>query len=172
MVDQQSTILRPQTLVEEFKKNSVTHVITIPDSETNHLYNLMCEQPWLDIIRATREGQTFAIAYGLSIGKKVPVVLIQNAGMFESGDSIRGFLKDMGCPLVFIVGYKGWAGPGKSKDTNAIYTEPFLKAFQINYYLVENDADGPNISKAFEEARTKNRAVAVLVCDEYHSFNG
>ena len=35
---QQAAILRPETMVEEFKKNRVTHVVTIPDSETNYLY--------------------------------------------------------------------------------------------------------------------------------------
>jgi hypothetical protein len=56
MSEEQAAILRPETLVEEFKKNGVTHVITIPDSETNYLYELMKEQPWLDIIPTAREG--------------------------------------------------------------------------------------------------------------------
>jgi len=50
MTQQQAQILRPETLIEEFKKNGVTHVITIPDSETNYLYELMANEPWLDII--------------------------------------------------------------------------------------------------------------------------
>ncbi len=41
MVQQQAEILRPETLISEFKKNGVTHVVTIPDSETNYLYELM-----------------------------------------------------------------------------------------------------------------------------------
>jgi hypothetical protein len=56
-------------------------------------------------------------------------------------------------------------------DSAARYTEPFLHAFRINYYLVEQDADGPRISLAFEEARATKRPVAVLIGDEYHGFN-
>ena len=37
-------------MVEEFKKNDVTHVVTIPDSETNYLYELMAEQDWLTVV--------------------------------------------------------------------------------------------------------------------------
>ena len=96
---QQAAILRPETLVEEFKKNGVTHILTIPDSETNYLYELMQEQPWLDVIPTSREGETFAIALGLNLAGKVPVVLIQNTGMMESGDSIRGMALDAGFPL-------------------------------------------------------------------------
>ena len=87
MSEEQAAILRPETLVEEFKKNGVTHVVTIPDSETNYLYELMKDQPWLDVIPAAREGETFAISYGLFIGGKVPVCLIQNTGMLESGEN-------------------------------------------------------------------------------------
>ena len=35
MVEQQAAILNPETLLEEFNKNGVTHAVTIPDSETN-----------------------------------------------------------------------------------------------------------------------------------------
>lgn len=171
MSEQQAAILRPETLVEEFKKNGVTHVVTIPDSETNYLYELMKEQPWLDIVPAAREGETFAIALGLLVGGKVPVCLIQNTGMLESGDSLRGMALDTGFPLVFVVGYRGWTRHGVVTDTAARYTEPFLHAFRINYYLVEQDIDAPRISVAFEEARATKRPVAVLVGDEYHGFN-
>ncbi len=169
--EQQAAILEPQTLLDEFKKNGVTHVVTIPDSETNYLYELMKTQPWLSVVPASREGETFAIALGLIVGGKVPVCLIQNTGMMESGDSIRGMALDSGFPLVMVVGYRGWNRHGVITDSAARYTEPFLNAMGINYYLVEQDSDGPRISIAFEEARANKRPVAVLVGDEYHGFN-
>ena len=171
MVDQQTQILRPETLIEEFKKNGVTHVITIPDSETNYLYELMEKEPWLEIIPVSREGETMSTALGLNVAGKVPVCLIQNTGMMESGDSIRGMALDAGFPLVMVVGYRGWTRHGVVTDTAARYTEPFLHAFGINYYLVETDEDGSRISVAFEEARSTRRPVAVLIGDEYHGFN-
>lgn len=171
MVEQQAQILRPETLIEEFKKNGVTHVITIPDSETNYLYELMAKQDWLDVIPASREGETFSTALGLNVAGKVPVCLIQNTGMLESGDSIRGMALDAGFPLVMVVGYRGWTRHGVTTDTAATYTEPFLNAFHIKYFLVEEDVDGPRISAAFEEARATKRPVAVLIGDEYHGFN-
>ena len=74
MAVEQAQILRPETLVNEFEKNGVTHVITIPDSETNHLYDLMAQQDWLDIIPVSREGETMGIALGLNAAGKVPVL--------------------------------------------------------------------------------------------------
>ncbi len=100
-----------------------------------------------------------------------PLILIQNTGMMESGDSIRGWLLGMNVPVVLMVGYRGWTRHGVNTDTAATYTERFLMAFGINYYLVESDADAPRISVAFEEAERTQRPVVVLVGDEYHGFN-
>jgi sulfopyruvate decarboxylase TPP-binding subunit len=112
-----------------------------------------------------------SVALGLNVAGKVPVVLIQNTGMMESGDSIRGMALDAGFPLVLVVGYRGWTRKGNTPDSAAVYTEPFLNAFRLNYYLVEHDADGPRISEAFEETRRTKRPVVVLIGDEYHGFN-
>ena len=99
------------------------------------------------------------------------MILIQNTGMMESGDSIRGWLLGLDVPVVMMVGYRGWTRHGVTTDTAATYTEKFLMAFGLNYYLVESDADAPRISTAFEEAERTRRPVVVLVGDEYHGFN-
>ena len=39
MVQQQAALLKPESLVAEFKKNNVTHIVTIPDSETTTCTN-------------------------------------------------------------------------------------------------------------------------------------
>lgn len=171
MSEQQVVGLQPESMVEEFRKNGVTHVVTIPDSETNHLYELMCQQPWLDIVPCAREGECFAIAFGLKVGKKVPVILIQNTGLLESGNAIRTYAMDTGWPMVMIIGYRGWDRYGATKDSAARYTEPFLDAFRIDYFLIENNPDASRISMAFEKAKATNRPVAVLIGDEYHGFN-
>ena len=101
---QQAQILRPESMIEEFRKNGVTHIVTIPDSETNYLYELMLEQDWLEVVPVSREGETMGVALGLNIAGKTPVCLIQNTGMMESGDSIRGMALDAGFPLVFVIG--------------------------------------------------------------------
>ena len=69
------------------------------------------------------------------------------------------------------VGYRGYTRHGVNQDTAATYTERFLNAFGIQYYLVENDSDAERISIAFEEAQRTQRPVAILVGDEFHGFN-
>ena len=162
--------LSPETVLSQMKKHGVTHVVWLPDSETNWLYLLMKAEPTLTLVAVPREGTACSIASGLYAGGKKPLILIQNTGLMESGDSIRGWLLGMNVPVVMMVGLRGWTRHGVTQDTAAVYTERFLNAFNISYYLVESDADAGRISVAFEEAEKTKRPVAVLVGDEYHGF--
>lgn len=171
MNDRVQAHLSPEVILQQLKRHGVTHVVWLPDSETNWLYLLMKAEPSLTLVAVPREGLACAVAAGLAAGGRVPVILIQNTGLMESGDSIRGWLFGLEIPVVLMVGLRGWTRHGVTKDTAAVYTEPFLNAFRINYYLVESDGDAERIAVAFEEARTTQRPVAVLIGDEFHGFN-
>ena len=171
MAQMQDAQLSPQVMLDEMTKNGVTDVVWLPDSETNWLYQLMQTEPSIRLVPVSREGLAFSLAAGLSAGGRTPIILIQNTGLMESGDSLRGWALGLNVPVVLLVGYRGWTRHGVNTDTAATHTERFLNAFGINYYLVEASADAPRISIAFEEARRTRRPVAVLVADEYHGFN-
>ena len=171
MSDVQKAALRPETVLAQMKTIGVTHVVWLPDSETNWLFVLMQADPSLTLVGVNREGLAFSAASGIYAGGKTPLILIQNTGLMESGDSMRGWAMQMEVPVVLMVGYRGYTRHGVNTDTAATYTERFLNAFNIQYYLVEQDSDAERISIAFAEAKKTNRPVAVLVADEYHGFN-
>ena len=160
-------LLTPAAVLGQLTKNRVSHVVWLPDSETNFMYHHMVADPALRLVPVCREGETMAIAAGLWVGGKRPVVLIQNTGLFESGDSVRGLALDINLPLVMMIGYRGWTRHGVTPDSAATYTEPILHAWGIRYYLVETDADVNRISLAFEEAEREQRPVACLMGAEY-----
>ena len=162
-------ILHPASVVAELKKNNISHVVWLPDSETNFMYQLLTNEPTLDLVPVCREGETMAIAAGLWVGGKRPIVLIQNTGIFEAGDSIRGLGLDVNQPLVMLVGYRGWSRHGLTRDSAARFIEHILHAWGINYYLIETDDDADRISLAIEEADNTQKPVAVLVGTEFGS---
>ena len=162
-------ILHPASVVAELKKNDISHVVWLPDSETNFMYQLLTNEPTLDLVPVCREGETMAIAAGLWVGGKRPIVLIQNTGIFEAGDSIRGLGLDVNQPLVMLVGYRGWSRHGLTRDSAARFIEHILHAWGINYYLIETDDDADRISLAIEEADKTQKPVAVLVGTEFGS---
>src|ERR1043165_2926074 len=145
------------------KKNGVTHVVWLPDSETNWLHLLMKAEPSLTLVGVNREALAFSTASGIYAGGKVPLILIQNTGLMDSGDSLRGWAMGMQVPVVLMVGYRGYTRHGVNSDTAATYTERFLNAFNIPFYLVENDGDADRISIAFKEAERMQGPVVVLV---------
>ncbi|HIM63367.1 MAG: hypothetical protein DSY79_00360 [Chloroflexi bacterium] len=165
----QEVILHPASVVEELKKNKISHVVWLPDSETNFLFQLLDNEPTLDLVPVCREGETMAIAAGLWVGGKRPIVLIQNTGVFEAGDSIRGLALDVNQPLVMLVGYRGWSRHGLTRDSAARFIEHILHAWGITYYLIETDDDADRISLAIEEAERTSKPVAVLVGTEFGS---
>ncbi len=166
---EQEAILHPGAIIAELKKNNISHVVWLPDSETNFMYHQLLEDPDLDLVPVCREGETMAISAGLWIGGKKPVVLIQNTGILESGDSIRGLGLDVNQPMVMLVGYRGWDRHGTTRDSAARFIEHILHTWGISYYLVEVDADADRISLAVEEAHRTSKPVAVLLGTEFGS---
>ncbi len=159
--------LSPSAIIDQLHANGVTHVVWLPDSETNFMYEQMAGDESIHIVPICREGESLAVAAGLWVGGKKPVVMIQNTGLFESGDSIRGLGLDIAIPLVLIIGYRGWTRHGATPDSAARYTEPILHAWGIEYYLVESDSDAGRITAAFEQAQSSSRPVACLMGAEY-----
>ena len=104
MAQAQEAELSPEIVLEEMKKNGVTHVVWLPDSETNWLYLLMQAEPSLRLVPVSREGLAFSMAAGVSVGGKIPIILIQNTGLMESGDSLRGWGLGLNIPVVLMVG--------------------------------------------------------------------
>ena len=165
----QEIILHPASVVAELKKNNISHVVWLPDSETNFLFQLLNNEPTLDLVPVCREGETMAVAAGLWVGGKRPIVLIQNTGIFEAGDSIRGLGLDVNQPLVMLIGYRGWSRHGLTTDSAAVFIEHILHAWGISYYLIETDDDADRISLAIQEAEGTSKPVAVLVGTEFGS---
>ncbi|MDE0041024.1 MAG: thiamine pyrophosphate-binding protein [Candidatus Poribacteria bacterium] len=156
-----------QKIIDEFKKWDVTHVIGLPDNGSAELYKKLHEEPEIDVISVTREGEAFAIASGLYVGGKQPVVLIQNTGFLESGDAIRGTAVNMEIPLVTLIGYRGYQTLRPESrlhaDSAATFLEPTLKAWGFPYDIIETDDDIHCISKAFNTAQTTSLPAAVLI---------
>lgn len=159
--------LTPKLIRDQLHANNVTHVVWLPDTETSFMYNEVVTDHTLNIVPVCREGESMAVAAGLWIGGKTPVVMIQNTGLFESGDSLRGLTLDIKFPLVVIVGYRGWTRHGTISDSAARYTEPILHAWNIKYYLIESDENVSYISKAFQEAEHTGSPTVCLIGAEY-----
>ncbi len=155
-----------QKIVDVLKKQNITHAIGVPDNGSARIYELLREEHDIEVITVTREGEAFAIAAGLYIGGKKPVIIIQNTGFLEAGDAFRGTVFNMQIPVVVFIGYRGYNNrdaEGKWVDSVATFLEPTLKAWNLPYQMLEIDEDIGHIDWAFEKAVETSLPAAVLL---------
>ena len=155
-----------QKIVDELKKQGITHAVGVPDNGSARIYELLRADPGIEVITVTREGEAFAIASGLYVGGKNPVIIIQNTGFLESGDAIRGTVVSMRVPVVVFIGYRGFHNrdsDGEWVDSVASFLEPTLKAWNFPYEMLETDGDISCIRRVFETAAATSLPAAILL---------
>jgi sulfopyruvate decarboxylase TPP-binding subunit len=159
----------------------VTHVVTLPDNTSAPLLDALRSQETVALHFGTREGEVISIAAGLWLGGASPAIIIQNTGLLESGDALRGTASRMGAPLLMLVTCRGY---GKSRtlghephevemdraalvradlDSVAHMTESTLKAWGVPFVYLRDPTDLSPIREGWTRARKEERPVAVLL---------
>jgi sulfopyruvate decarboxylase TPP-binding subunit len=146
------------------KQCGITHVVWIPDSDLGTWEPALRDDPDLQLLRVCREGEAIAVAGGLLLGGRRPIVLIQCTGLFEAGDSLRNFVHDLKLPLFFVIGIRNYYAHQKkaTADTCPVFAEPIMKAWQIPYEVFDRSHTAEHLAAAYRQAQAANRAGAVL----------
>lgn len=155
------------SVVAALRGAGVTHVVWLPDSELGTWEAAITAPDGLPLIRVCREGEAFAVAAGLIIGGKRPVVVIQCTGLFEAGDALRNVVHDLKLPVFLIVGVRSYHAhqKGQSKDSCPVFTEPILQAWQIPYTLLDEHNSADDLARLYRDAQSQGRAAAVLIAE-------
>jgi sulfopyruvate decarboxylase TPP-binding subunit len=141
-----------------------THALIIPDSESSRLFEALHESS-IDVISPCREGESIAIAAGLWTGGAAPLVIIQNTGLMEAGDALRGCGIGPSIPLRMIVGWRGYGSAMAGRlpiDSAYPFTEPLLDAWQVPTWHLMSDDDLDVIATMDATARQSSKPAAVL----------
>ncbi len=151
-------------IVAELLQMGITHVVWLPDSTLGPWEGALSSAAGLRLIRVCREGEAWAIAAGLHLGGARPLVVIQCTGLFDSGDSLRNAIYDFGLPLFAIVGYRSFLIPGAT-DSARTFTEPNLKAWNLDYRLIDAPDKLPELAQHYADCRRANRPGVVLMAE-------
>jgi sulfopyruvate decarboxylase subunit alpha len=145
----------------------ITHVIWLPDSAIGTWEKALSSTPGLTLIRVCREGEAFAIAAGLHMGGKKPIVLLQCTGLFEAGDSLRNVIYDLKLPIFFLAGVRNYFAhqEGKTLDSCPVFTEPIMQAWKIPYKLLDESHTVADLAAVYRQAQAENRPGAVLLAE-------
>ena len=168
-------------LLQALIEHGMTHLVGLPDTISSALVEAAQSGSETLFVPVTREGEAFALAAGLWIGGAEPVVIVQNTGLLESGDSLRGTLTRMGAPVLCLITYRGHkkmtaAGLGPAFDppdravlvrpdidSTPLLTEPTLLAWGIPTLTMATDDDVRGVIDLWSEARRESRPVATLL---------
>jgi sulfopyruvate decarboxylase subunit alpha len=154
-------------VVAALRREGVSHVVWIPDSELGTWESALAGPGGLPLIRACREGEAIAIAAGLYLGGARPIVALQCTGLFEAGDALRNVVHDLKLPLFLIVGVRSYYAhqAGKSTDSCPVFTEPILGAWQIPYVLLDRRHSADDLATAYRQARQAQQARVALIAE-------
>lgn len=155
------------SVVVALRECGITHVVWIPDSELGTWEPALSASRDLHLIRVCREGEAMAVAAGLILGGRRPLVIIQCTGLFEAGDALRNIVHDMKLPLFLIVGLRSYYAhqQGATRDTCPIFAEPILRTWQIPYELFDRRHTAADLATAYRKAQAENRAGAILIAE-------
>lgn len=165
-------------MVETLTQIGITHVVGLPDNSTAALFHELADDPDIYLITVTREGEAFATAAGLWVGGQRPLVVIQNTGLLEAGDALRGTLMRMRIPVVCLVSYRGYktvpaplppltpdALSRRELDSVAALLEPTLRAWALPYEIVTDNTELEKIVLAQSRAQQENFPHVIVIAD-------
>lgn len=144
----------------------VTDVVTVPDSTVGPWQTAIAAHPALRLVRVCREGEAWAVAAGLHLGGRRPIILIQCTGLFESGDTLRNVVHDWKLPLFAIIGYRSYLNqdtlPG---DTCLVFTEPLVAAWRLDHKLVTAPQELAVVREHYVACQAAGRPGAIVVAE-------
>lgn len=149
-------------LVALLEQEGISHVIWLPDSTTGPWEQPLDASPRLSLLRIAREGEAWALAGGLYLGGKQPLVIMQSTGFFEAGDSMRNMLFDWELPLYAIVGIRSYH-VANSTDSAKHFIEPIVRGWGLDYCLIEGAEELPRFAEHYRECQqAKKPGIALL----------
>jgi len=147
-----------RAIVQAFESAGVTLVPSVPDTWIGWLMEDMRRSTKLRVIDVTREEEAIAIACGAALCGTRAAVVIQNAGLLNSGAIVGSLVHLYRIPCLLLVSYRGdERDPTYYHVPKGRATEPTLDAWSIRYAKAEGAARiGEQIQRAIvwtEEAR-------------------
>lgn len=147
-----------------FSELGVSHVVWLPDSMLGTWEASLAASRSFSLVRVCREGEAWAIAAGLHLGGRRPMLVMQCTGLFESGDSLRNALFDMHLPLYAVVGYRGYLIEN-STDSARRYSEPVLRAWGLDYLLIDRPDKCEALVEHYRACQAAGRPGVALVAE-------
>ena len=154
-------------IIGEIQASGIEFVVSVPDITTSEgLLRPLASGTGPRLVRICKEDEGVGICAGLAHCNKRALLLIQQTGLLNSINAIRGVAVEYGLPICMMVGLleKEPGVPSReSKRYGVRIVEPILDAMGIIYHAIEDDRDVGKIRPAIEDAYAHSRPVVLLI---------
>ena len=159
--------LSGHNVIHEIRASGIDFVVSVPDITTSEgLLRPLAQASSPKLIRICKEDEGVGICAGLAYTGKRALLLIQQTGLLDSINAIRGVAVEYALPICMMVGLlekEPGVPPLQSKRYGVRIVEPILDAMGIPYHEIETDDDLGKIKPAIDEAYATSRPVVLLI---------
>jgi len=154
-------------IIRAIKASRIEFVVSVPDITTSEgLLRPLAQAIEPRLIRVCKEDEGVGICAGLSYCGRRSLLLIQQTGLLDSINAIRGVAVEYALPICMMVGLlekEPGVPPRQSKRYGVRIIEPVLEAMGVIYHEIEGEADVGKIAPAIDAAYAQMRPVVLLI---------
>ncbi len=159
--------LSGESIIGEIKASGIEFVVSVPDITTSEgLLRPLAKGAGPRLIRICKEDEGVAICAGLAYTGKRGLLLIQQTGLLDSINAIRGVAVEYNLPICMMVGLlekEVGVPPRQSKRYGVRIVEPILDAMGIAYHNIEEEGDVGKIRPAIDKAFADSKPIVLLI---------
>ncbi len=160
-------VLQGSSIIAAIKASRIEFIVSVPDITTSEgLLRPLSQAAAPRLIRVCKEDEGVGICAGLSYTGRRALLLIQQTGLLDSINAVRGVAVEYGLPICMMVGLlekEPGIPPRQSKRYGVRIVEPILEAMGIAYHEIEEEADVAKIGLAIDDAYAQSRPVVLLI---------
>lgn len=164
---QAAAMLAGQSIIREIVASGIEFVVSVPDITTSEgLLRPLAQMSKPRLIRVCKEDEGIGICAGLAYTGRRALLLIQQTGMLNSINAIRGVAVEYALPICMMVGLlekEPDVLPRQSKRYGVRIVEPILDAMGIAYHEIEGESDVGKIKPAIDGAYAGSQPVVLLI---------
>lgn len=154
-------------IIDAFKRSAVEFVVSVPDRVTSEtVLRGVASDARLRLVRVCKEDEGVSICAALSFCDKRALLLMQNTGLLDSINALRGIAVEYRLPVVMMVGllsHESAAPPAQSSSYGARIVTPILDAMGIAHEFLHSAGDEKRIAPAIERAYATSTPLVLLI---------
>ena len=155
------------SIIAEIKASRIEFVVSVPDITTSEgLLRPLSQSTAPRLIGVCKEDEGVGICAGLSYAGRRALLLIQQTGLLDSINAVRGVAVEYALPICMMVGLlqkEPGVPPLQSTRYGVRIVEPILDAMGVAYHEIEEEADVVKIRPAIDDAYAQSRPVVLLI---------